>query len=262
VPTVLGRSASGPVMNFQAANAAALGSSCVSARRAPGAEQNPEGVPGTFSAGGSVALAAQGHEFGHLVDGGDVSCGEGGLGVLDPSPRRFVGEQLDRGLERLEVLGCQQHDVLASALGDVDALVRAALDRAGLAANETLVAGMRAAGTSVDATSENAYVDLPAEVGVGQIQAADVAHALPHVTPDAVVGLKFSAALPSGVATATLAERFADRVGAGVDVGGVIVVQAPVADLIRRGGGARQGSDDRGPTVETSARPSPEPHTS
>jgi ATP-dependent Lhr-like helicase len=35
--------------------------------------------------------------------------------------------------------------------------------------------------------------------------------ALPSISSDAVEGLKFSAALPSGLARATLAERFADH---------------------------------------------------
>jgi len=44
------------------------------------------------------------------------------------------------------------------------------------------------------------------------------------VSPQAVEGLKFSAALPIDLATATLAERFVDRRGAADVAGSKIVV--------------------------------------
>lgn len=82
---------------------------------------------------------------------------------------------------------------------------------AGARANETLAAAL---GVAADSTSRNEYVDLPLSVGVTQIRGADVEHALPMVDPAAVDGLKFSVALPTAMATATLAERFVDRAGA------------------------------------------------
>ena len=50
------------------------------------------------------------------------------------------------------------------------------------------------------------------------------------MTPDAVAGLKFSAALPTEMAVATLAERFVDRDGAADVVGRAIVVRTEGGD--------------------------------
>jgi hypothetical protein len=73
---------------------------------------------------------------------------------------------------------------------------------AGLRANATLLAGL-----GLDAFSvENDYVDLPA---VAELADADP-NAVPNPGVDAVVGLKFSAALPSVLAARTLGERLAD----------------------------------------------------
>jgi ATP-dependent helicase Lhr and Lhr-like helicase len=81
----------------------------------------------------------------------------------------------------------------------------------GWRANETLIAGMA---VDVDATSDNNVVHLPAATGPDAIRTARVDDALPAVPPAAVDGLKFSAALPLGLATQTLAERHVDRRGA------------------------------------------------
>ena len=81
----------------------------------------------------------------------------------------------------------------------------------GLRANNTLTAAL---GVAADATSQNEYVDLPADVGAAALRAADVDSALPYIDPAAVEGLKFSVALPLATATATLAARFVDRAGA------------------------------------------------
>lgn len=96
---------------------------------------------------------------------------------------------------------------------------------AGWRANETLIAAF-----GVDATSDNYRLNLPAGVGVHEIRAARVEGALPLVSPEAVDGLKFSAALPREMAVAALAERNADRRGAAA------VGTAPIA--IRNGGEA------------------------
>lgn len=93
---------------------------------------------------------------------------------------------------------------------------------AGLKANETLLAAIGEGGGQ----AENAFVQIPLGVGPSQIRSADVSTALPLVTPEAVRGLKFSAALPAGLATATLAERFVDREGAADVVGRGIVVRS------------------------------------
>ncbi|WP_136709620.1 DEAD/DEAH box helicase [Agromyces sp. H66] len=82
---------------------------------------------------------------------------------------------------------------------------------AGLRANQTLIAGM---GLSDSATAANEGILLPVDIGVADVRGADVRDAVPWISPDAVAGLKFSAALPGGLAQETLAERFADRVGA------------------------------------------------
>jgi ATP-dependent Lhr-like helicase len=102
---------------------------------------------------------------------------------------------------------------------------------AGLGANETVVAGLHAVGVDVrEAECDNRYVELPADIGVRAIPSADVARALPTVTPDAVAGLKFSAALPTEMAVATLAERFVDREGAADVVSRAIVVRTEWED--------------------------------
>lgn len=89
---------------------------------------------------------------------------------------------------------------------------------AGWRANETLIAAL-----GVDATSDNYRIDLPGGVGARDIRAARVEEAVPAVSPQAVEGLKFSAALPLELASDTLGARAADRGGA------VWVVRARVA---------------------------------
>lgn len=93
----------------------------------------------------------------------------------------------------------------------------------GARANETLAAAL---GVAADATSQNAFVDLPAHVGVAAIRAADTKNALPAIDAAAVEGLKFSVALPVATATATLAARFADREGATAIRESALVVRA------------------------------------
>ena len=82
---------------------------------------------------------------------------------------------------------------------------------AGLRANETLLS---AVGYPDSAAADNLSVRLPPEISIEDIRTADVATARLVISPEAVDGLKFSAALPPGLASATLAERFVDRVGA------------------------------------------------
>ncbi|WP_104090846.1 DEAD/DEAH box helicase [Cryobacterium sp. N19] len=85
---------------------------------------------------------------------------------------------------------------------------------AGLRANETLLSGL---GYPDGTAADNLSIRLPTEISIEDIRTADVATALPVVSPEAVEGLKFSAALTPGLASATLAARFVDRLGA-VDI--------------------------------------------
>jgi ATP-dependent Lhr-like helicase len=91
----------------------------------------------------------------------------------------------------------------------------------GWRANETLVAAL-----SVDAVSDNYEVSLPPDAVVADIRGADVEHAYPYVSPQAVDGLKFSAALPRDMATSTLALRNRDVAGATAITSAPLVVTA------------------------------------
>lgn len=79
---------------------------------------------------------------------------------------------------------------------------------AGLRANETLAAAL---GPGTVIGTDNRRIVLEPHVTREQIRTAPVAKAVPAISPEAVDGLKFSAALPPDMARATLAERFADH---------------------------------------------------
>ncbi|UKA76471.1 DEAD/DEAH box helicase [Arthrobacter sp. FW306-07-I] len=83
---------------------------------------------------------------------------------------------------------------------------------AGLKANLTLLAAMG----MDDARADNAMIRLPAQVTIADIRAAAhrVEVALPFVPLQMIQDLKFSAALPTALATRTLAARLADLPGA------------------------------------------------
>ena len=128
-----------------------------------------------------------------------------------------------RAVERLKVL---REDLTGTVTPDGLVLVERGAGAvlwtwAGLCANETLLAALGPVG---EVSADNAAVRLPHGVGIAEVRAADVANALPLVSPQAVEGLKFSVALPTDLATATLAERFVDRRGAADIVGSKIVV--------------------------------------
>ena len=128
-----------------------------------------------------------------------------------------------RAVERLRVL---REDLTGTVTPDGLVLVERGTGAvlwtwAGLRANETLLAALGPVG---EVSADNAAVRLPHGVGIAEVRAADVANALPLVSPQAVEGLKFSVALPTDLATATLAERFVDRRGAADIVGSKIVV--------------------------------------
>ncbi|MDR6906418.1 ATP-dependent Lhr-like helicase [Agromyces sp. 3263] len=83
---------------------------------------------------------------------------------------------------------------------------------AGLRAHQTLIAALGE--VAAEAVADNEMIRFPDGVSVADLRSADVSGALPAVPPEAVAGLKFSAALPVEMATATLSERFVDRSGA------------------------------------------------
>jgi ATP-dependent Lhr-like helicase len=98
---------------------------------------------------------------------------------------------------------------------------------AGLRANETLLSAL---GYPEGSTADNHSIELPLNFGLAEIRQADVSTVLPVISPQAVDGLKFSAALPPALAAATLAERFVDRVGAQDVVTGPIVSRRAVVN--------------------------------
>ncbi len=79
---------------------------------------------------------------------------------------------------------------------------------AGLKANATLLAGLGLQASGV----ENESVLLPEWVTIKDIRSCN-ADAVPRIDPDAVAGLKFSAALPVDLAARTVGERLADSAG-------------------------------------------------
>ncbi|MGK0716480.1 DEAD/DEAH box helicase [Leucobacter sp. W1153] len=95
---------------------------------------------------------------------------------------------------------------LVLARGDTEAVL---WSMAGLKAHETLAAalpiGFEARSTNESMRFSTAGFDLHA------LRDAAIDGAFPYIAPEAVSGLKFSAALPADLARATLAERFCDR---------------------------------------------------
>lgn len=81
----------------------------------------------------------------------------------------------------------------------------------GLRAHQTLIA---AVGESGRAGATNEAIQWPVDYDLGALASCDVTDAVPLISPEAVDGLKFSAALPRDLAVETLGERFADREGA------------------------------------------------
>lgn len=101
-------------MNSQAANAAAGGSPSVRARRADGDRiRSYGGSPGT----------ALPHELGHLLAGDAFAGGDVALGLRQSCERLGVGQQLQRGLQGVQVLLGHQHDEVTSVASHVDPLV-------------------------------------------------------------------------------------------------------------------------------------------
>lgn len=79
---------------------------------------------------------------------------------------------------------------------------------AGLRAHETLLGALPA---ECDASATNESIIFGADYDPVALRSLVLDHSLPFIVPQAVEGLKFSAALPVELARATLAERFVDR---------------------------------------------------
>lgn len=90
---------------------------------------------------------------------------------------------------------------------------------AGLRAHETLAAALP---NEFEARSTNESMRFAPAFDLAEFRGSALGEALPFIAPDAVSGLKFSAALPADLARATLAERFVDRANASEVVGGPI----------------------------------------
>ena len=82
---------------------------------------------------------------------------------------------------------------------------------AGLRAHETLAAALPA---EFEARSTNDSMRFASAFDASALRAVVLDGVVPFIAPEAVEGLKFSAALPVELARATLAERFVDRVHA------------------------------------------------
>jgi len=91
----------------------------------------------------------------------------------------------------------------------------------GWRANATVIAALG----NDEATGDNFCINLPQDVDAVALRAADPKGALPTVAPEAVDGLKFSAALPLHLAVSTLAERTADEAGAVDILSSVLVIR-------------------------------------
>ena len=91
---------------------------------------------------------------------------------------------------------------------------------AGLRAHETLAAALPE--TAVKTTTNEA-MHFDSEFDLTTLSTVDVTDTMPRISIEAVQGLKFSEALPSDMAVATLSERFADHTGAAeVQTGGKV----------------------------------------
>jgi len=81
----------------------------------------------------------------------------------------------------------------------------------GMRAHETLLAALPREDGS---TSTNEVIILPLDFDLSALEGVDLEGVFPRISPGAVDGLKFSAALPPGMAIETLGARFTDSVGA------------------------------------------------
>ncbi|GAA3754345.1 DEAD/DEAH box helicase [Microbacterium kribbense] len=120
-----------------------------------------------------------------------------------------------RAVTRLaEVRAVRRHQVAREALildrGERSSVLWAF---GGLKAHETLLAALPSE-ISENASADNETIRFALEVSDSVFDGVEVEGILPTVAPQAVDGLKFSAALPEALAIATLAERLVDENGA------------------------------------------------
>lgn len=94
---------------------------------------------------------------------------------------------------------------------------------AGLRAHETLASVLP---IEYEARADNEAMRFSAAFPATGLGGLDLSAAVPFIADDAVIGLKFNAALPRELARATLAERFVDRDGAAAVRSSTIVVAA------------------------------------
>lgn len=132
----------------------------------------------------------------------------------------LLGAQPAATLTRRAVARLAEVQALRSAQVDRDGIVLHPGERSsvlwsfgGLKAHATLIAGLPAE-VADTATVDNETITFGSGFDVEMTEMFDVFDKLPAIAPQAVDGLKFSAALPRELAVATLAERFVDGVGA------------------------------------------------
>lgn len=148
----------------------------------------------------------------------------------EPMPESFEMVRARRDV----ILGAEPPVVLSqravSRLAEVRSIRREQVDEAGLVLRQGeksavlwSFGGMKAHATLLAAlpsevadaaTADNETIMFAARVDASVLAGGDVSDVLPLIAPQAVDGLKFSAALPRDLAVATLAERFVDRAGA------------------------------------------------
>ena len=143
--------------------------------------------------------------------------------VLGTDPPAELSHRAVTALEAIRSMWSERVDPLAFVLerGRVDVTY---WSMAGLRAHETLAAALP---VEFEARSTNEYVRFSAAFDLNAMRLTDLEGVLPYVDPRAVAGLKFSAALPAGLARATLAERFVDHVHASEVATAPVAVHAP-----------------------------------
>ncbi len=144
----------------------------------------------------------------------DVLLGEDPPASMSQRAVSALASVRENWSERVDTAG------LVISRGDKDVVL---WSMAGLRAHETLAAALPG---EFDARSTNESMRFTLAFDIEEFRGAALDDALPFIAPDAVSGLKFSAALPAEMARATLAERFVDRVHAKVVVESAVVVTA------------------------------------
>lgn len=143
--------------------------------------------------------------------------------ILGATPSVTLSKRVPVVLERLRAQRVEHVDAGSTVLQRRPSGPDILWTWAGLKANATLLAGLGLDSSGV----ENERILLPEDVDLRQISTAD-ARAVPVVDQEAVRGLKFSAALPPGLAAKTLGERLADPQGAKAVLRSTVAQARPV----------------------------------